>query len=124
MIANLKLPYPVSTNTYWRNNNGRTHISEKGAVFKVTVQRSYQLTMKLIADDVELAIKVHPKLTKKGVASKTLIDLDNCTKCVLDSLINVVYHDDKQVKKIILEYGEPIINGGVTVGVNLFGKGN
>lgn len=124
MIANLKLPYPVSTNNYWRNNNGRTHISEKGREFKKLVQQNYQWTMKLTADDVELAIKVHPKLTKKGEASKTLIDLDNCTKCVLDSLINVVYYDDKQVKKITLEYGEPIIDGGVNVEVNLFKKGN
>lgn len=123
-MITLNLPYPVSTNIYWRNNNGRAHISEKGQAFKKTVQRNYQWTMKLIADHVELVIKVHPKLTKKGVTDSRLIDLDNCTKCVLDSLINVVYFDDKQVKKIILEYGEPIINGGVTVGVDLFGKGN
>lgn len=113
----LNLPYPVSTNCYWRNNKGRTHISERGLAFKKIVQRNYQWTTKLLAGDVQLLITLHPKLTKKGGASKSLIDLDNCTKCILDSLINVIYYDDKQVKKIVLEYGAPIIDGGATVEV-------
>ena len=113
----LKLPYPVSTNCYWRNNRGQTHVSAKAVAFKKTVQRNYQWTCKLIAGDVGLRITLHPKLNKNGTPNKNLIDLDNCTKCVLDSLTNVVYFDDKQVKKIVLEYGEPIIGGGTTVEV-------
>lgn len=116
----LHLPYPVSTNCYWRNNSGRTHISEKGREFKTTAQRQYQWTTKLLRCDVELDITIFPKLNKKGAASKTLIDLDNCTKCVLDSLINVVYVDDKQVKKITLQYGEPKADGGTMVIVSTF----
>lgn len=59
-------------------------------------------------------------MNKNGSDSKVLIDLDNCTKCVLDSLINVVYFDDKQVKRITLEYGLPTLGGGTTVIVSEF----
>lgn len=108
------LPYAVSTNVYWRNNNGRTHISEAGKKFKQTVRANYQWLNRLISGNVQMVIKLHPKLNKDGSQCKTLIDLDNCTKCVLDSLINVAYLDDRQVKRIVLEYGEPV-KGGMTV---------
>ena len=35
--------------------------------------------------NVQLSIKLLPKLTKKGLASKQCLDLDNCLKVALDA---------------------------------------
>lgn len=111
----IKLPYPISTNRYWRNSKNGTYISDEGKMFKATVQRHYAYIIKPKLHDVELFITIHPKLTKKGIAHKSLIDIDNCGKCVLDSLIGIIYIDDKQVKVLHIRYGEPIDKGGATV---------
>jgi crossover junction endodeoxyribonuclease RusA len=46
------------------------------------------------------------------------MDLDNCLKVTLDALQGVAYDNDAQIKRIVAEYGNPVINGGVTVEVN------
>jgi len=68
-----------------------------------------------IAGKVSLAVCLHPKMTQKGTANKALIDLDNALKVTLDALIGHAYEDDQQVKRIVIEYGEPVINGGLSV---------
>lgn len=119
-MKQFNLPYPVSTNRYWRTSRNITHISAEGKKFKRTVQSECQWTNKPVTYSVSLTVLVHPKLTKGGEAYKTIIDLDNCTKCVLDSLIGIAYVDDKQVKKITLEYGQPVVGGATTVFVQQF----
>lgn len=116
------LPYPISTNRYWRTSRNVTHISEAGRKFKQTVRANYQWITKPTDKSVAIDVLVHPKLTKKGVAYKTLIDLDNCTKCVLDSLIGIAYHDDEQVKDIRIRYGVPMAGGATTVTVYDFSE--
>lgn len=125
MNITIKTPYPISTNRYYfmgkdfKTKRSIMLISKDGAVFKQTVQWE-NCRVKPIAEDVKLDIIVHPKLSKKGLAYKSLIDLDNSLKCILDSLIGRVYHDDKQVKCIAVEYGPAIINGGATVNVSKY----
>lgn len=67
--------------------------------------------------DVALTVILHPKLTKTGKASRTLIDLDNALKVVFDALQGVLYVNDKQVKKLTAEVGEPVDGGGLSVGI-------
>ena len=65
--------------------------------------------------NVQLSIKLLPKLTKNGLPSKVCLDLDNCLKVALDALQGCLYNNDKQVRRIVLEYGEPIENGGLSI---------
>ncbi len=110
----LNLPYPISVNNYYRTFRNIQTISKEGKAFKNQVKCDYY-DLKPTTNNVELTILIHPKLTKKGTASKVLLDLDNTLKVILDSLIGIIYVDDKQVKKISIEYDLPIIDGGATV---------
>ena len=65
--------------------------------------------------NVQLSIKLLPKLTRAGIASKVCLDLDNCLKVALDALQGCLYDNDNQVKRILLEYGEPVENGGLSI---------
>ena len=65
--------------------------------------------------NVQLSIKLLPKLTKNGLPSKVCLDLDNCLKVALDALQGCLYDNDNQVKRILLEYGEPVENGGLLI---------
>ena len=115
----LELPYPLSINRYWRTNHVKkmTYVTEQGAKFKKSVMANYGYLCKPVVGNVALEIVIKPKLTKKGLPSKELIDLDNGCKCILDSLIGIAYVDDKQVKEITLRYGEPMADGGTIVTV-------
>jgi Holliday junction resolvase RusA-like endonuclease len=47
------------------------------------------------------------------------MDIDNCVKPILDSLIGIVYTDDVSVQQILIKRGLPVKNGGCTVMVGL-----
>ncbi len=111
----LYLPYPLSVNRYWRHTPKGTFISVDGLQFKMAVHAEYLYRIKPIGNDIALTVIIHPKLTAKGESSKILIDLDNGLKSILDSLIGIVYHDDKQVKQINIGYGKPMQKGATTV---------
>ena len=112
----LFLPYPISTNIYYRTYRNITSLSQEGAMFKEWVKFE-NLKIKPTSELIGLKIIIHPKKTKAGKADNRLLDLDNCLKCILDSLIGIIYHDDKQVKALDICYGEPKIGGGTTVSI-------
>lgn len=89
----------------------RRYISKRGQEFKNEV-RIYCLQHKipkLGAHDVAVGIVLHPR-------SKLLMDIDNCSKAVLDSLEGAgIINDDKQVTKLIIMRGGMVKSGGCTV---------
>lgn len=112
------LPYPISSNRYWRNFRGLMVVSIEARAYKKQVKWAFSaLGIEPATGDVSLSIKLHPKLTKTGAASRTLIDLDNALKVAFDALQGVLYVDDKQVKKLTAEVGEPVDGGGLSVGI-------
>lgn len=117
-MTKINLPYPISANRYWRRSGHVMHVSTEAKRYK---QNAHLLAiaakMRLIDGDIFLSVRVSPKLTKKGTESKVLLDLDNCLKVLIDCLIGIAYTDDKQVRKIVAEYAEPIQGGGVEVEV-------
>ena len=123
MLVQLHLPYPPSTNRYWRTFRGRPVPSKEATDFKRIVKDAGRqedlyngLTEReLYTGEVELTIRLLPKLTAKGVASKVCMDLDNSIKCLLDALQGIYIADDKQVRRIVADYGEPVKDGGVIV---------
>ena len=118
-----KLPYPISANTYWRKTNrGIVYLSPAGQKYKDIVIKNYKFANKPSDALLAMEIIIHPVLTKKGLPSKKLIDIDNGNKCILDSMIGIFYIDDKQIKDLHIKYGEPVSKGAVTIKINNFIK--
>ena len=115
-MKSLKLPYPISANRYWRTYKNRVIRSPEATAYKKAVGY-IAMTEKaqLIDGDITIHVILHPKLTNKGIASKTRIDLDNALKVVIDALNGIAYTDDKQVVQILAEVGDAKIDGGLTV---------
>lgn len=113
------LPYPISTNRYWRNYRGRTVRSAEAVAYKEQVAWTNLGTRhhKPITGNIAIIVTLQPKLTAKGVASKTVMDLDNCLKVALDALQGIAYDNDKQIRRISAEYGVPREGGGLIVQV-------
>lgn len=110
------LSYPPSVNRAWRNSKGKMYQPAEITQYKRTAGLLAKAAgAKIIEGAVQVEAILHPKTKKDGNASKVLIDLDNLLKVVLDGFNGVCYRDDKQVQKISLEVGKPILNGGVTV---------
>lgn len=101
------LPYPPSTNTYWRHITkgklaGRTLISEAGRDYRAAIQ-SLSAANKLprFGGDVRLAfaMEVHAPDRRRR-------DLDNTLKATFDSLTHAgVWDDDSQIDRIQVERG-------------------
>ena len=88
-------------------------VSAEAKEYKLAV---YEIVGNNVTDkNVQLTVRLLPKLTKKGLASKQCLDLDNCLKVALDALQGCLYDNDNQVKRILLEYGEPVENGGLSI---------
>ena len=117
-MIEIDLNYPPSANRYWRCFRNRMVLSKDAEEFKKHVQDTVKgMELHLTHDPVLVIISLSPKLTVKGEASKTCIDLDNALKVILDSLQGIAYQNDKQIKKIIAEYGQAKVNGGIKVQV-------
>lgn len=115
------LPYPVSANRYWRTFRNMNVLSQEAKEYKRNVANLAVLSgMKPTSNNVRLTVILHPKAKKDGTASLVVLDLDNCLKVTIDALKNVAYYDDKQVKGIMAEYGEPMPNGALSVKVENF----
>ena len=112
----LLLPYPISANRYWRNMNGRLVVSKEAMEYKRTAKHEAIVgRCKPLQGQVSVSLYLHPKLTTKGKASETRLDLDNCVKVALDSMNGIAYADDKQITRLFAEIGEPMQGGGLTV---------
>lgn len=115
-MLTLQLPYPVSMNRLYRVYRGRIVPSQEATrwgneiIFIVS-----KLKPKLIYTDVGMVIEIQPKLTRKGEASKQLVDIDAPLKKLFDSLEGLIYENDKQIKKLFVYYGKPTLNGGLLV---------
>ena len=120
-MMTMALPYPPSMNRYLRHT-GRTYKTSEAAAYVEAVAVAAR-GVQILAGDVALHVCLHPKLTKKGKASGTCIDLDNSLKVLLDALQGLAYHDDCQVKRIVAEVSSPIDGGGLTVQVFSMGQG-
>ena len=114
------LPFPVSTNTFYRNFNGRMVISKRGRDFKSEVEKLIQAErgehgVPLFGKDlVSLDMVLHPP-------DKRRRDIDNFSgKSILDSLIGLVYEDDSQVKKLSVEFGEVRKGGELLLDCKLY----
>lgn len=110
------LPWPVSSNRYWRNFRGRMVVSKEAIEYKARVASTFRAAgYKPLECPVSVALLIHPKLTTNGAASKVRQDIDNQIKVIFDGLNGVAWVDDSQVWKLSVEIALPIDGGGVSV---------
>lgn len=121
----LELPFPPSVNTYWRKTGWRTLLSAKARTFRLAVGSAVV---------VARAGGQIPKSPLDGrlVAELTLYppdrrtrDVDNYAKGVLDALTHArVWHDDSQLDRLVLAWGEPVAGGKAVINVYQAGRNN
>ena len=107
----IKLPYPPSMNTYWRNFRGNTVLSKAGREFKQAVWACVleQKIPKFGDKRLEVTLWLYPR-------SKVVTDLDNRLKAVLDGLEEAgVYDNDGQIDILMIQRGAIRKGGGVDV---------
>ena len=116
------LPYPISTNRYWRTFRGMTVVSKEAKAYKKQVTQIAQLSGCIKHNgNVSIDITLYPKCNKDGSTNAKVMDLDSCLKVVLDALQGVAYDNDKQIKRINARYGqEPKDDGAVGVMIEAF----
>ena len=113
MIAlGLKLPWPPTANTYYRNTYGRTLISKQGRQYRKTVGGECLAqggAGKHLSGYLSVSITACPPDRRKR-------DLDNLLKPLLDSLTHAgVWGDDYQVNRLSIERGDATPGGHVHV---------
>jgi len=112
----IALPYPISTNRMWRHRGTVTYLSAEGKQWKrdAFLSAKAQGAVKIDGDVCVLLI-LHPRANKNGSASKSVLDLANAEKCTIDAMQGVLFEDDKQIKMMMMRYGEQKEGGGVTL---------
>lgn len=128
MSITLTLPWPISTNAYWATRvikkDGRTmaipYLTHEAKAYKDQIGRAARIAgvRAPITGRVELAYKLYParpldwqkRQRKEGAAwddTVRCLDLDNVQKVLFDGLKNIVFEDDKWIRKIVAERMEP-----------------
>lgn len=108
VIMQIDLPYPPSSNRYWRNFRGRMVVSEEA--------RNYKESIGLIANaaglqpvDGDVRVMLHIRRPAKRR------DLDNHVKVLLDSLQGHAYGNDNQIRELHITMADAPRAPGVTV---------
>lgn len=113
-MLDLTLPYPPSTNTYWRHYRGRTLLSRQGRAFRTTVC-SILAAQGVTPLDGPLVVQIaiHPPDRRRR-------DIDNVLKSLLDALQHGgAYKDDAQIVRLTIEKFQPVAGGTTHVQIRL-----
>jgi crossover junction endodeoxyribonuclease RusA len=113
----LFVSYPPSTNRLWRSTKGgRQYLAPEVAAWKQQVAYTAKACgVEVSESPMAVTIRLHPKITKTGQASKRRIDLDNAIKVSLDALNGIAWVDDNQVVELHAWLDEPMTNGALTI---------
>jgi len=96
MNITIDLPWPPTSNTYWRRNGSRYFISKRGQDYREYVKKVFYPYVGLFVaeDKLKVAIDAFPPDKRKR-------DLDNLFKSVLDSIqASGLYVDDNQIDEL------------------------
>jgi crossover junction endodeoxyribonuclease RusA len=117
----IELPYPPSTNRYWRMFRSRMVVSAEAKAYKehaAWLAREDGLRTP-IDGPVALRAVLRPKKPlrpSKGRAVRC-IDIDNALKVAVDALNGVAYLDDSQLVDLRISRGEACAGGALEVTV-------
>lgn len=121
----LTLPYPPSSNRYWRSTIIKGHVSVYLSAEAKKYKRAVALACKLadvrrpLIGRVAVSLVLHPhrpldarqRMRKFGDAwdvALRSIDLDNSAKIAIDALQGYAFTDDALVWRLVAERGEPL----------------
>lgn len=114
----LELPYPISTNRYWRIFRGMAVKSSEAREYKEQVQAMAMAAglREPLSGAIHVEMTYHPKKPKtyKGGPVRSF-DVDNVAKVALDALNAVAWHDDKQITFLSISKGQPVDDGALIV---------
>lgn len=119
----LVLPFPPSVNTYWRLQTkgpmkGRVLISEKGRKYKSNVRKAVIEQLRALPKASSALADVEIVLYPPDSRDR---DIDNFNKAIFDALTYAsVWLDDKQVKRLAVEWGEKVKSGKAEITIVQF----
>ena len=124
----LYLPYPISTNRYWRTFRGRTIRSAEAVAYKEQVAEiALESGMKIHPGCVRVDMLLHPALPKDWekrqkkdplwLLSVRRIDLDNAMKVAIDALQGIAFENDRQITSLSIGLGHAVMDGALSVRV-------
>lgn len=119
----LVLPFPPSVNTYWRSPTkgplkGRVLISAKGRAYKSSVRKAVIEQLRALPKASSALADVDIVLYPPDLRDR---DIDNFNKALFDSLTYAsVWVDDKQIKRLCIEWGEKVKGGKVEITIVQF----
>lgn len=121
------LPYPISTNRYWRNFRGMMVRSAEATAYKEVVEEiARKSKQEMFNGPVCVEMTLHPpapkdweKRQKKDIQWALKVrrmDLDNAQKVAIDALQGIAYENDRQITSLSIELGQPFYpDGGLVV---------
>ena len=135
-MITLTLPYPISANRYWQTrvikvgqqSRAVTYVSSEAKAFKEQVGWLAKAAgiLKPILGRVAISYTLHPHCPQDAHRrmkrdpftwddTVQCIDLDNAQKVLLDALKGVAIEDDRWVRSINAQRGEPVEGGKLVV---------
>lgn len=115
----LTLPYPISTNVYFRMFRGRMVTSKAAREYKTFVADLARLArIQPAGGPIALTLVYHPRKPKKATGRPVRrFDADNVCKVACDALNGIAYTDDSQITELHVLIGEPVTDGALNVTV-------
>lgn len=97
-MIEITLPWPPTANTYWRRNGNTYFISSKGIAYRDLTIFKCQHLKNTFPKEKKLVVVIYAY-----PPDKRRRDIDNITKCLLDSLQHAgVYEDDSQIDELTI----------------------
>ena len=113
------LPYPPSANRYIRRTARGCYRTAEADRYRATAMAlAISNGAICLHGPVVVIATLLPKMTKKGAASKTRIDIDNGVKVACDALQGVCYADDSQIVRLTIQIGDAVSGGGLRISVS------
>ncbi len=113
------LPYPPSANRYIRRTARGCYRTAEADRYRATAMAlAISNGAICLHGPVVVIATLLPKMTKKGSASKTRIDIDNGVKVACDALQGVCYKNDSQIVRLTIQIGEAVPGGGLRISVS------
>lgn len=114
-MIQVSLPYPISSNLYWRHCRGITFVSKRALEYRKAVKDAC-CEVQPMSGKVAIFVTLCAKKPKRETGKEPrVIDLDNCLKVLCDALQGCAFENDKQIHAISAKYGDPVPGGCLNV---------